>query len=58
LGLPDRRATLLAKVTTAALGHAVHTWTADPATNFDDLIVQAFADLRDLPDIDIATEPA
>ncbi len=57
-GLPDRRATLLAQVSTAALGHAVHTWTANPADDFEALIVQAFADLRDLSDVDIAAEPA
>lgn len=57
-GLPDRRATLLAQVSTAALGHAVHTWTANPADDFEALIVQAFADLRDPSDVDIAAEPA
>jgi AcrR family transcriptional regulator len=57
-GLPDRRAALLAQVSTAALGHAVHSWTADPSSDFDDLIVQAFAELRDLSDVDVAAAPA
>jgi len=46
-GLPDGRATLLAQVGTAALGHAVHAWVTDPFGDLDALIVQAFADLRD-----------
>jgi len=56
-GLPDWRATLLAQVTTAALGHAIHTWVADPASDLDALIVQAFADLRALSEVHIAPEP-
>lgn len=45
-GVPDWPATLLAQVTTSALGHAIHTWTADPSTTIDDLIVRAFAHLQ------------
>jgi AcrR family transcriptional regulator len=56
-GLPDWRATLLAQVTTAALGHAIHTWVADPSSDIDALMVQAFADLRELSDVQIAPEP-
>lgn len=50
-GLPDGRATLLAQVGTAALGHAVHTWVSDPLGDLDALIVQAFADLCDVFDV-------
>ena len=57
-GLPDRRATLLADVSTAALGHAIHTWVADPSSDLDALLVGAFADLRDLSSVAIAPEPA
>ncbi len=46
-GLPEWSATLLAQVGTAALGHAIHTWVADPSSDVDVLIVQAFAELRD-----------
>jgi AcrR family transcriptional regulator len=53
-GLPDWRATLLAQVSTAALGHAIHTWVADASGDLDALIVQAFADLRDFSDVEIA----
>jgi AcrR family transcriptional regulator len=45
-GVPDWQASLLAQVTTAALGHAIHTWTADPSTTVDGLVVQAFAQLQ------------
>ncbi|WP_166997952.1 TetR/AcrR family transcriptional regulator [Paramicrobacterium fandaimingii] len=45
-GLPERRANLLAQVTTATLGHAIHTWIADPSSNLDTQIVDAFADLH------------
>jgi len=44
-GLSEWRATLLAQVTTAALGHAIHTWVADRNSDINDLIVQAFTDL-------------
>lgn len=47
-GLPDWRAALFAQVTAAALGHVVHTWTADPTTDFDALVTEAFAELRTL----------
>jgi AcrR family transcriptional regulator len=57
-GLPDWRATLLAQVSTAALGHAIHTWTASASGDIDALIVRAFADLRDFSDIEIAPGPA
>jgi hypothetical protein len=46
-GLPEGRATLLAQVSTAALGHAIHTWVAEPSSDIDGLIVRAFADLSD-----------
>jgi len=55
-GLPDWRATLLAQVGTAALGHAIHTWVADPSGDIDALIIRAFADLRDFSDVEIAPE--
>lgn len=45
-GIPSWPATLLAQVATAALGHAVHTWTSDPSTSIDGLIVRAFVDLQ------------
>lgn len=57
-GLPDWRATLLAQVGTAALGHAIHTWLGDPSSDIDALMVRAFADLRALSDTDIASEQA
>lgn len=57
-GLPDRRASLLAQVTTAALGHAIHTWVEDPSPGIDDLIVQAFNDLRDFSTADNTPGPA
>ena len=44
-GLSEWSATLLAQVTTAALGHAIHTWVADRNSDINDLIVQAFTDL-------------
>jgi hypothetical protein len=34
-GLADWRATLLAQVATTVLGHAIHTWLADPDGNID-----------------------
>lgn len=46
-GLADQQATLLAHVGTAALGWAIQTWLSDPSTVLDDLIVEAFADLRE-----------
>ncbi|WP_353648214.1 TetR family transcriptional regulator [Nakamurella sp. A5-74] len=54
-GLPDWRATLLAQVGTAALGHAIHTWVADPSSDIDTLIGRAFADLRAFTDDDTAS---
>lgn len=57
-GLLDRRATLLAQVGGAALGHAIHTWVADPSSDLDALLLEAFTDLRDLSSVDIAPEPA
>jgi AcrR family transcriptional regulator len=57
-GLPDWRATLLAEVSTAALGHAVHTWAAGADDDIDALIVRAFADLRDFSDVEIVPGPA
>jgi len=57
-GLSDWRATLLAQVTTAALGHAIHTWVTDPSSGINALIVQAFTDLRDFSNVDAAPEPA
>lgn len=44
-GVPDWRAALLAQVGTAVLGHVIHTWTADPSSDFDTLITQAFEEL-------------
>jgi hypothetical protein len=49
---------MLAQVGTAALGHAIHTWVADPSGDIDTLIVQAFTDLRDFSGVEIAPEPA
>ena len=57
-GLPDGRATLLAQVGTAALGCAIHTWVADPSSDIDTLIVEAFTDLREFSDAEGAAEPA
>ena len=57
-GLPGWRATLLAQVATAALGHAIHTWVADPSSDIDALIIQAFADLRDFSTVDLPLQPA
>jgi AcrR family transcriptional regulator len=56
-GLLDWRATLLAQVSTAALGHAIHTWVAGASGDLDALIVQAFADLRDFSDVEIVPGP-
>jgi hypothetical protein len=47
----DWRATLVAQVGTAAVGHAIHTWVADPSSDLDTLIVRAFTDLQSLSDI-------
>ncbi len=57
-GFSDWRATLLAQVGTAALGHAIHTWVADPSADIDALIVQAFADLQQFTQVELAAEPA
>lgn len=56
-GVTDWTARLLAEVTTAALGHAVHTWTSDPSTGIDDLIVRAFMELREELGDDALSEP-
>jgi len=56
-GLPDWDATLLAQVSTAALGHAIHTWAAGADGGIDALITRAFIKLRDFSDIEIAPEP-
>ena len=50
-GLDDWRAALLAATATAALGHAIHTWTADPSHDLDTLIGRAFADLREFSEL-------
>jgi AcrR family transcriptional regulator len=55
-GVPDWQATLLAQVSTAVLGHVIHTWTADMTTDYDMLIVQAFAELREFGEIETAAE--
>jgi hypothetical protein len=52
------RATLLAQVATAALGHAIRTWVTDPAGDVDALIVRAFSDLRDLARVEVDPGPA
>ncbi|GGK74936.1 TetR/AcrR family transcriptional regulator [Mangrovihabitans endophyticus] len=52
-GLPPWRATLLAEVSTAALGHAVHTWVADASADLDALIVRAFTELRAFADVTV-----
>ena len=57
-GLPGWRATLLAQVATVALGHAIHTWVADPSSDIDTLIVRAFTDLRDFSAVDVSLQPA
>ncbi|MGC5166895.1 TetR family transcriptional regulator [Luteimicrobium sp. DT211] len=41
-GVPDARASLLAEVGTAAVGHAIHAWTAEPSSDLDALLVEAF----------------
>jgi AcrR family transcriptional regulator len=56
-GLPDWDATLLAQVSTAALGHAIHTWAASADGGIDALITRAFTGLRDFSDIEIAPGP-
>lgn len=53
-GLPDWDATLLAQVSTAALGHAIHTWAAGADDGIDALITRAFIGLRDFSGIEIA----
>jgi AcrR family transcriptional regulator len=55
-GASDWQATLLAQVSTAALGHVIHTWTADTSTDYDTLIVRAFAELRGFGEIEAAPE--
>lgn len=55
-GVADWTAGLLAQVTTAALGHAVHTWTADPSTTIDNLIVRAFTELQEQLTSDVVCE--
>ncbi len=45
-GVPDWRATLLAHISVAALGHVIHTWTADPSSDFEALISRAFEEMR------------
>ncbi len=60
-GLPDWRATLLAQVSIAALGHAIHTWgrrASGASGDLDALIVQAFADLREFSSADIVPGPS
>ena len=56
-GVPEWQATLLAQVTTAALGHAIHTWTADPSTTIDGLVLRAFAQLQQQFTADPLLEP-
>jgi len=53
-GLPDWDPTLLAQVSTAALGHAIHTWAAGADDGIDALITRAFIGLRDFSGIEIA----
>ena len=50
--------TLLALVSTAALGHAIHTWAAGADGGLDALITRAFIGLRDFPDTETAPGPA
>jgi AcrR family transcriptional regulator len=57
-GMGVWEASLLAQVTTAALGHAVHTWTADPSTTVDGLVVQAFSQLQQQFATDVPLERA
>ncbi|MDT0263889.1 TetR/AcrR family transcriptional regulator [Jatrophihabitans lederbergiae] len=57
-GLAEWNATLLAHVGTTAWGHAIHTWAADPSSNVDALIVQAFADLQDFATANTTAHPA
>ncbi|MFC8731740.1 TetR/AcrR family transcriptional regulator [Luteimicrobium sp. NPDC057192] len=57
-GLSEWHATLFAQVGTAALGHAVHAWTADPSADYDDLVVRTFAALRELADPEPDGRPA
>lgn len=47
-GLADGRAGLLARVGTAALGHAVQTWIEDPSADFNELLVRVFRELQEL----------
>ena len=56
-GLPDWRAALLAQVSTAALGHAIRTWLADPTGHIDDLMTRAITDLRELCHDEPIVEP-
>jgi len=51
-GLSEWEAGLFAQVGTAALGHAVHAWTADPSADYDELVVRTFASLHELIDVD------
>lgn len=50
-GVPDWRAALLAQIGTAALGHVIHTWTADPSSDFDTLITRAFEEMRSFSEL-------
>lgn len=52
-GLSERRAALLAQVSASLLGHVIHTWTADPSTDYETLIDTAFEDLREFAEVDL-----
>jgi len=47
-GVDHRRAILAAQMGMAAFGQAFAGWLDDPSGSFDDLLVQAFGDVRDL----------
>lgn len=47
-GLDNRRASLLAKVGTAALGHAVQMWFADSTADIDQELVRTFVEVHEL----------
>jgi len=47
-GVDARRATLAAQVAMAAFGQATQSWLDDPKPGLDALVVQAFADFREL----------